>query len=377
MPRHGRNAAGAFDARWPVQQAVTLLTEDRVTTRQAIAEAAGWTPPYLSLFLNKSADDPRAIRPSAPKVAGLLRTLWLMTTVCPPHVARAVEEKLDEVMRTYEVSRIPYGHPALPLRCDAPNHVSHANVARFVDTYVHPGWYAIDGPPMSGRSTALGEAACRLSGHGYTVIRVDGAQLTTTSQRTGPVVGRVLAALLDTDPASTNDTPIWETERRMRDALVEHPAGVAFVIDNVDALPDPDWLQFRGWLRSIEIMRADGDPAFARVSIWATSDRSRRPPNEAGFHAAHETLRIPWFDEHEVRDLALCLAPIIAVRSVERDWPMNVVAAACSQFRGQPALTHQYLWDSAMRGGSSLVPTGGAYQRHLRRSRGTSRRRGR
>jgi transcriptional regulator with XRE-family HTH domain len=380
MPRHGVDNA-ALEAQIPATRSemadlVGLLTSGTPVTQTAVAEAAGWTPSYLSQFLRREEGQPGERRPKPEKMGALIGALDVLVAGLHADIRAQAKPRIAALAELYGLELAQLTDPTLPMREAAPNFVAHGGIARFIDSNVDfPGLYAFDSGPRGGVSTAMRQAVTRLAAAGYDVVQVSLATLLKRREKLdgrpwkSGVVGMVASQVPGLEPDALQSASPWEVNTMLRDALRQRPDGTAFVLDEIDALDADMGDELMDWLRDIKGQRADGDIAFARVTAWVgfTASDSTASARDHSWLFADESKTIPWFGRPEVKELASRLVARAAAKGAGAEWMSTAADAAFAHFAGQPQLTHQFLWDSSQTGDPNRVPraTSGPYKSHL------------
>jgi transcriptional regulator with XRE-family HTH domain len=355
---------------------VGLLTRGTAVTQTAVAEAAGWTPSYLSQFLRREQGQAGERRPKPEKMGALIGALDLLVAGLPADIRTEAKPRIAALAELYGLDLTQLTDPTLPIRETAPNFIAHGGVAHFIDSNVDfPGLYAFDGGPGGGVSTALRQAATRLAAAGYDVVNVSLSRLLKQSGKQDEsrwksgIVGMIASQVRGLEPGVVRPASPWEVNTMLRESLSQRPDGTAFVLDDVDALDSDMADEFMDWLRDIKSQRADDDQAFARVTTWVgfTASGSNESARDRSWVHPDEAKVIPWFGRAEVKELASKLAARAAAKGAGAEWITTASDAAFAHFAGQPQLTHQFLWDSSQSGEVNRAPraNSGAYKNHL------------
>lgn len=342
--------------------------------QKLIAEAADWTPAYLSQFLSK--DSGQGVRtPSAPKMRSLIRALYVLAESHPPAIA-AIRRELAPIAELYGVKIEGPTPPSEPIRPHAPNFVERKKVSSFLDTYLaRPGVFTIEGAPSTGLSTHLGEVALRLRETGRHVVAVDVTDLFDATpidlDRPNSARQAILAAIV-ADAKGRVEVPEdeYEAETLLRQHLQGYPGGFALVIDNLDKLPISHAERLDSWFRQWKRYRAEGSSTFLNTTVWGAFTSESIDAQVRSWLHTDQALRIEWFDEDEVYALSESFTPAVVVQGAQSDWARAVSTAAYRRFAGQPLLSHQFIWDRSLDASTDADPdpsTPGPYRQHLDR----------
>lgn len=361
------------DTRSAIDSVVNALREREVTSKQ-IAMAAGWNPGYLSEVLSNDLKTP-----GVPKTEALIRVLVMFAREkgALPEAAEALRRIADR----YGIPMEPLANPAAgPIISSADNYVLCADVAQALSRrLMFPGFYAIDGPAMSGVSTTLSYVGKALQDRGAHVARVD-AKTDLGAERLSSSKARIAGALGAAIVGSTDllGEEYYTVQDAIRDHLVAATPEIGILIDNVNHLPVDQQMALGRLLREWQTKRASGELGFTWTTVWlgytwrfdSVSDVA------AHSHMALDYVFLRPFTAEEITELARALEPFGRISgSVLGDrWPEAVAVAARGYFNGQPHLTHLYLWDRLEDGKSSveeiLSPEShrpsGAYESHLK-----------
>lgn len=347
------------------------LTAEGVVTQAAIAQAAGWTGAYLSQFVRKAEGESGERKPKADKMRALIRALSLLAGQQPAKVAAQLRDQITPLAELYELELVPLGDPTLPIREKAPNFVDRAGIARFIEHNVpYAQVNAFDGGPRSGITTALRQAASRLRDFGYDVTEVSMQELVDTGQlgrSASGVVGSIVSHIDGIDVDAVLSATVWEVATLLRNELTRRPDGMAFVLDDLDALSPQAAEELNDWMRDMKAQRAQGEEGFARTTIWTGFTASSKGAARDHSWLHYDEIKVvPWFEPDDVEALATRLVPRAMSAGATGDWTRDATKAALRHFAGQPQLTHQFLWDRSLDGDANRVPPwSGAYKRHM------------
>ncbi len=371
MPRHKQDQRTLRlldeieDTRGDLKAVVAGLTANGVTKAE-IARAANWNAGYLGDFL----ENPKK-RPTARKIEDLIAAL-------DPFVRESMNADVGSgfarLSKRYEADLSAPANPtAGPIPVSSPNYIARSDIERVLDRNCETkGDYAVEGQPMVGVSSALLYVESKLRERGYVVRRLGaGADLVATrygrdSSRTG-ILGLLAAALTRSeDPL---ELEFFRAQERLRDYLIDVDGPFALIIDDVNQLEPQEIEALKLLMRDWSTRRAAEEHPFRNVTIWvAVTSNVRNARAISNFVASYTVLR--WFEKEEVRALAAALAPYSPARGQSRKWTAQVAESAWSLFRGQPHLTHLFLWDRHSDGMADIsddiakTPVG-AYKRHV------------
>lgn len=317
---------------------------DRSVTRNEIAEAARWNAGYLSQVLGG------AKKPTAAKMVPLIRALVIFCREKgAPHDAG---EALARVAGRYGVALEPLANPASgPIAPTADNHLLCDDVRQAVASRLRsPGCYAIDGPAMSGVSTALSYVGRLLRDRGATVVRIDaekdlgGARVEKAKAR---MLGGVAAAIVGRPEPLEQE--YYEVQSAIKDHLIAAAPDFGVLIDNVNQLSDDQQHVLGQVLRDWRYRRADGEAGFVTTTVWLGYTWTFETIQDVALHShmALDYVFLHPFAEPEICTLAEALEPFGRASGKVRDqgWAQDAASAAHYYFGGQPHLTHLYLWD--------------------------------
>lgn len=269
MAKHGsddrtRSLLAQIDDTRRILRSVVDALAVRGVTRNEIAVAARWNPGYLSDALSNPEK-----KPTVAKTEALIRALVMFVREkgAPPELA----EGFRHVATMYGVAFEPLANPASgPISSSAENYVLRDDVERALAYRVRdPGYYSIDGPAMSGVSTALSRVARLLHERGARVARVD-ARSDLGADRVGSSKARMLGALA---AAVVEDTALLDAEHyAVQDALQAHLEAsapqIGVIIDNVNHLPEDQRGALARLLREWQAKRADDAPGYTWTTVW-------------------------------------------------------------------------------------------------------------
>ncbi len=359
------------ETRQELRIVIAGLNERGITSGQ-IARTAGWNPGYLSEFLARDAK-----KPTKGKIDALLSALQVFVVTAP--AALPFAETLSKVAERYGQPMALLANPAAgPIAVGAPNYVHRVSLEHSLRRMVPlAGTYAIDGPPMSGVSSALLHVEGLLRKQGFEICRIsakseplDPASVERSHTK---LLGALAAAMTRSTEPLTMD--FFGVQEAIRDRLLAAPTGFALVLDDINSLDDVSTASLKSLLRDWATRRASREPAFASATAWLAYTSNVASARFRSQLIADQVFT-GWFEKEEVRALADALAPYAGVSAEAPSMSMPVgdaVRNAWDLFRGQPNLTHLYLWD-VYRNGTAASPAetlgaipSGAYERHLDR----------
>lgn len=362
------------DTRAKLRVLVTSLRSKKVTQKD-LCDLAGWSQAYMSGVVGERGSKD----PSPAKVADLLRAIHHYLPELggvPPHDLEVLSDRYDVSLQTPRA-------PTEPIAPTDVNYVAREDLVQSISTSVSiPGSYGIDGPPMSGRTSALLLVRHHLIRSGYEVClcscRDDLLNLIARENNETGVVGAIASQMLSRSDVVAYDH--FELEDEIAQFLQRQPDGFGLLLDDLDALDDRSVRRLDRMLRSWQSKRAAGTPGFKKTTVWVSkTSYTTRATRESLFLPDLKILR--WFRREEVRELAAALArtPIATSDDAGRSFAQKVrgrddivdavSAAAMRHFEGQPWLTHHFLFQWRLGAIEDLAsePHGVLYERHVGR----------
>ena len=337
------------DTRAKLKRVIGVLRA-RGITQKALGGMAGWTPGYMSEVLR----DEKPKSPSPEKMENLLRAIYRLR----PDAGEAAEA-LAAVAERYGVRLAPPRLPAGPIAFGDINYVSRDGIESALTFSAGvPGAYGIDGPPMSGRSTALLVVRQRLLDQGYEVClsscRDELVEHGLIAASTTGIIGAIASRMLSSNEAL--DFDFFRVQEAIGDHLQRFPSGYGLLLDDIDALDVRSMQTLESMLRTWQTNRAAEIEGFVASTVWiATTSNVTEATGRSVYLPDQKHLR--WFNSTEVKKLADAFArlPISAPASDpnpvnDRGWAGAVAASALGHFGGQPALTHRFIYERRVDG---------------------------
>jgi transcriptional regulator with XRE-family HTH domain len=344
-------------------------------TKKDLAAAAGWNAGYISDFLKETSGK----NPTEDKMVGLIQALGGFAKTADgiaPADVEEVNQAVDRLRERYGVTQQTLVDPASgPIGGQAINYCERAAVdGEIARPAPAPGFWVAEGRPMSGVTSALLQVRQQALDRGLSVIMrsmLDDAIATDRREQSATKIIGALAAGVMKDDELLDDPTLANVQEVLADYLlrvtVEGEAkGLVLILDDIDVLSPEDASALKATFRDWSRRQAIGEEPFSTLTVWLAYT-SKIVDARSVSHFQGRGLFVDWFSVPEVRSLAQAVRTAGAGATPDhRDDPASLAHRA---FRGQPHLTHLYLWDHAR--GSGFDPLEhtprGAYETHLER----------